>query len=91
MQKWNLAFNEEADRDLSGLDKFVRKRVIEKLEWLEKNFSEISPVVLTADYRNFFKLRVGDWRVFYKIDWNKNIIIVCYIDHRNKAYKNKKK
>ena len=89
MQKWHIEFDEQADKDLAILDKSVSRRIIEKLEWLENNFSGIFPTVLTADYRDFFKLRVGDWRVFYKVDWNKNIITICYIDHRSKAYKKK--
>ena len=91
MQKWHIEFDKQADKDIAGLDKSVRRRIIEKLEWLENNFSGIFPIVLTADYRDFFKLRVGDWRIFYKVNWDKNIITIYYIDHRSKAYKKEKK
>ena len=90
MAKWNLEFYTEAEKDIAVIDKPVRRRIIEKLEWLVNNFDGIFPTLLTGDYRNYFKFRVGDWRIFYKVDWNKNIITVCYIDHRSKAYKKTK-
>ena len=89
--KWYVEFTEEADKDISVLDNSVRRRILEKLDWLENNFSGVLPTVLTADFRDYFKLRAGDWRVFYQVDWYRNIITVKYIDHRSKAYKNKKK
>ncbi|MES2023711.1 MAG: type II toxin-antitoxin system RelE/ParE family toxin [Patescibacteria group bacterium] len=89
MSEWTVEFTEEADKDISMLDKSIRRRILEKLDWLEKNFSGVLPTVLTADFRDYFKLRVGDWRVFYQVDWYRNIITVKYIDHRSKAYKKK--
>ena len=40
--------------------------------------------------REFYKLRVGDWRVIYKINWEERIIIVCCVDRRDKIYKKRK-
>ena len=91
MPKWSVEFTLKADKDISLLDKSVQKRILEKISWFENNFSEVLPTVLTADFRDYFKLRVGDWRVFYQVDWYRNIIIIKYIDHRSKAYKKRKK
>jgi len=41
-------------------------------------------------FREFYKLRVGDWRVIYKINWEERIIIVCCVDRRDKIYKKRK-
>jgi len=90
MSIWSVEFTEEADKDLSVLDKSVQRRIIEKLNWLGNNFSGVSPTILTADFRDYFKLRVGDWRIFYQVDWYRNIITVRYIDHRSKAYKKRR-
>lgn len=88
---WAVEFTKEAEKDIFVLDKPVRKRIFEKLEWLSENFDFIFPSVLTADFRDYFKLRIGDWRVFYQVDWHRNIIMVQYVDHRSKAYKTKKR
>lgn len=91
MSEWSVEFTSEADKDFSDLDNSVQKRIFEKLNWLEKNFSGILPTVLTADFRDYFKLRVGDWRVFYQVDWYRNIITIRYVDHRSKAYSKRNK
>ena len=91
MSPWSVEFTEESEHDISLLDKSVRNRIIEKIDWLGSNFSDILPTVLTADFRDYFKLRVGDWRVFYQVDWHRNIITIRYIDHRSKAYKKSRK
>jgi len=66
MSEWSVEFTSEADKDFSALDNSVQKRIIEKLGWLENNFSEVLPTVFTADFRDYFKLRVGDWHIFYQ-------------------------
>ena len=91
MSDWSVEFTTEADKDLSLLDGSIRKRILEKIDWLGNNFGDILPTVLTADLRDYFKLRVGDWRIFYQVDWYRNIISIKYVDHRSKAYKKSKK
>ncbi|MCR4322526.1 MAG: type II toxin-antitoxin system RelE/ParE family toxin [Candidatus Azambacteria bacterium] len=87
MVQWALVFQKDAEKDLVRVGKTVRVRVIERLEWLVENFDSVNHLPLIERYAGFFKLRIGDWRVIYKIDWKKNIITVCYIDHRSRVYK----
>jgi mRNA interferase RelE/StbE len=87
MSKWCLDFTPEAEDDLERLDKNLQKRISEKLEWLRNNFDKIIPSALGSEWRGFFKLRVGDWRVIYKVKWDKNQIIIYVIDRRDKIYK----
>lgn len=90
MPHWSLEFSPDAERDLARLDHAVRSRVIEKLDWFLANFESVFPVPLTGDLREFYKLRVGDWRVFYDVRWNAGVIRVVYIARRDKAYKKRK-
>jgi mRNA interferase RelE/StbE len=90
MKRWLLEFTLDAEHDLAKLDRKIRRRIIDKLDWLLENFDGIFPSVLSGEFREFYKLRVGDWRVIYKINWEKGIIIVCYIDRRDKIYKKRK-
>jgi mRNA interferase RelE/StbE len=84
---WSIEFLKEAEADFEKLDSKIRKRVVSKLEWLEDNFEDITPLALTGEFQGFYKLRIGEWRIIYKIYWKKNLIIVCYIDKRDKIYK----
>ena len=44
MTKWNLEFYAEAEEDIAVIDKPVRRRIIEKLEWLVNNFDGV-PII----------------------------------------------
>lgn len=87
MSLWSVEFLPAAEKDLAKLGLPTRRRIIEKLEWLTKNFDNILPASLTGEFKDFYKFRVGDWRVFYKIDWDSHLLIVCYIARRDEAYK----
>lgn len=86
MPEWHLAFTSEAEKDLKKLDRSVRNRIITKLDWLIENFDFIVHLPLTGEFKDFYKLRVGDWRVVYTIHWSSNLINVHYIDHRKNIY-----
>jgi len=87
MARWNLSFVLDAENDLSALNHKVRTRVLDKAQWLQDNFDAITPVPLSNIWRGFFKLRVGDLRIIYKLEWDKNKIIVVAVGHRSDIYK----
>ena len=87
MACWSIEFLLAAEKDLAQLDAGTRRRIIEKLEWFQDNFDSVVPITLMGEFRAFYKLRIGDWRVFYKINHTKQTIVICYIDRRDKAYK----
>ena len=87
--EWAVKFSISAERDFARLDSTIRRRIIEKLEWLEDHFDETVSDTLHGEFSEFLKLRVGDWRVVYTVAREKRIITVHYIDHRDKIYKRK--
>lgn len=87
---WKVIFTYEGQRDLDKLNKQVRKRVLDKIIWLGDNFDQIIPLPLSKEWRDLFKLRVGDWRVIYDVDNLKKEIIIHRIDRRDKVYKRKR-
>lgn len=89
MSRWQLEFSRNAEKDLAALDRSLCRRIIDKLEWLVVNFDYITPLPLSESWRGFFKLRIGDWRAVYEIKHSQFIILVHYIDRRDKIYKRK--
>jgi mRNA interferase RelE/StbE len=87
MAHWKVIFSRDAQTDLHKLSYSARERIFDKLEWFENNFDSITPFPLTGKFSGFYKLRIGDWRVIYQIDWNKNYITVCIVDHRSNIYR----
>ncbi len=89
--QWLVKFTPEGENDLTKLDKPVRRRVIIKLRWLEENFPWVIPEPLSNKWRGYFKLRAGDWRVIYEIDFANNQLVVHRVELRDKVYKIYKK
>lgn len=84
---FHVEFTAGAETDLARLDKPVAQRVLNKLRWLAENFEAITPEALTAQWQGMFKLRVGDYRVLYTCDREKQKIIVHFVRHRRQVYK----
>ena len=84
---FHVEFTVAAQNDLACLDKPVAQRVLKKLRWLAENFEAITPEALTGQWQGVFKLRVGDYRVLYTSDLEKQKIIVRFVRHRREVYK----
>jgi mRNA interferase RelE/StbE len=42
---------------------------------------------LKGEYKEIYRFRIGDYRIFYKIDEQKALIYVINIENRQDAYK----
>ncbi len=64
------------------LDKTTASKILLKLEWLSANFDVIKPIPLKGEFSNLFKLRLGNYRIIYDVDYENFIITVHYIGHK---------
>ena len=87
MSAWRFEFSQGAEKDLAVLDRALRRRTIDRLDWLATNFNRIIPLPVGGEFHGCYKLRVGDWRVVYEVDWSEHLISIYYIDRRDKVYK----
>jgi len=87
MSAWHAEFTPIGERDLSKLDRPLRRQVVDRVDWLAENFETLTPIPLHADFKGFFKLRVGDWRAAYTLELHERLIKIRLIDHRSKIYK----
>jgi mRNA interferase RelE/StbE len=72
---------------LRRLDKSVAQRIIEKVVWLSLNVDLVTHIPLSSSLSDFYKLRVGDWRILYEIDRVREKVIVHRVGHRKDIYK----
>jgi mRNA interferase RelE/StbE len=74
------------DKDILALPKTMRIRIKNAIE----TRLAIDPIGLGKPLRYSFvghrRIRVGDYRVVYRVDMNKHIIIVVLIKHRKDVY-----
>jgi len=78
---------EEAIKELNRLDRSVAVRILKKLNWLAENLNDINSERLSADLAEFYKLRVGSYRIIYEIFQDEKLIIIHAIGHRKEIYK----
>ena len=89
MVNYKLDFSDEGKLSFSSLDKAVAQRILKKLKWLTQNIDAITPQPLKWNFEGLFKLRIGDWRVIYDydIDRDQKMITVHKAGHRREIYK----
>ena len=87
---WKIEFSETADRELSKLDpqhsqrilKFLRERVA-KLE----DPRSIGKALQGPRLGEFWRYRVGDFRLICKIEDDRLVVLVIRIGHRKEIYR----
>lgn len=82
-----LEFSEYVIDFLKKADKNLRRKLIVKIEFLRKNFDQIPHLSLSYEFRDFFKFRVGQYRIIYNFDIAKNTLRIVLIAKRDQVYK----
>ena len=86
MAEYSITFARSARKELQALDATVATRVLRRLEVLS-----ISPrpagVIKIEGAEDLWRLRVGDWRVIYRISDREKLVDIIAIRHRKDAYR----
>ncbi len=83
---YQVEFRPKAAQDFDNLDQVVAGRLLKKLRWLAENFNSLRPEPLTGPFSGLLKLRVGDYRVIYQFDREKEVLTVRLVGHRREIY-----
>jgi mRNA interferase RelE/StbE len=67
---YELELRPEVKDDFKQLDKVIATRVLKKLQWLSEQGEQVEHQSLAANLAGFYKLRIGDYRVIYKLESN---------------------
>jgi mRNA-degrading endonuclease RelE of RelBE toxin-antitoxin system len=84
----------DAEISFRTLDKTIRSRIANKIDWLSKNADLVvhHPLkFLPDDLRSLCRVRVGDYRILYWLYEKDRIIKIYGIEHRSKKYRSLKK
>lgn len=82
--RWAVRFERRAEKDLGRLDAQVAQRVVAALDRLLVRDPSVDVRRLKGS--DEWRLRVGDWRVRLRLDFESNTIIVVRILPRGRAY-----
>jgi mRNA interferase RelE/StbE len=87
---WNVEFSPAAVRELDGLDKQHARRILkflyQRVAKLEDPRS-IGRALHGSRLGEFWKYRVGDYRLICKIEDDRLIVLVLRIGHRKEIYR----
>ena len=82
---YSLFFSNKAIKFLKKCDESLKKRISEKIETLSLDPVPHNSVKVVGEERSF-RLRIGDYRVLYTIDWKKQEILIVKIGQRPSVY-----
>jgi mRNA interferase RelE/StbE len=83
---FSIVFSKKAASLVRTYDKNLRKRLQERIKKLQNNPVPHNSVRIVGE-KNMFRIRIGDYRVLYEINWRENLIIIEKIDKRGRVYK----
>lgn len=83
-----VEFIKEAVEELSRIDPIWQKRILNKIKILSADPKNLANNIkkLKGKYRDYYRLRVGDYRVIYSRENDRLIIIIIRIGHRKEIY-----
>jgi mRNA interferase RelE/StbE len=85
----NVELSESADRELGKFDVQQAKRILKFLQRIAKldDPRSIGEALHGSRLGEFWKYRVGDYRMICKIDDNRLVVLVLRVGHRKEIYR----
>ncbi len=85
MADYSITFARSARKELETLDEKILNRIFPKIEALSKEPRPSGCRKLTGN-KQLWRIRVGDYRVVYAIDDDKNLVDIIAVRHRKDVY-----
>lgn len=82
---WQWLLTPAAEKQLDRLDPNLRDRITRRLDDVAENIQD--PGIRKLQGGQGFRLRVGDYRVVFQIDWGNQKIVVTRIGDRKDVYR----
>ncbi len=86
MAYYKIIWKKSAYKDLKKIDKKQIPRVIQSIESLSTNPFPEGCRKLHGSIMQY-RIRVGDYRIIYQVQFEGKIIIIFYVRHRKDAYR----
>ena len=85
---FEIFFTNRAEKALKTLDHKISKKVIEAINSLEYTyFPKPYDIKKLKGMENTYRIRIGDYRMLYRVDFEKKTIYILSILLRKQAYK----
>jgi mRNA interferase RelE/StbE len=86
-QKFAVVITRPAEQDLGRLDRQIAERIDPILLALENDPTPFGCTALTGPQKGYHRIRVGDYRIVYRIDYTRFLVSVTKIANRKDVYR----
>lgn len=86
MAEYAVVFARSARKELQALDQSIAVRILKRIEALSVE-PRPSGVRKLEGAPDLWRIRVGDWRVVYRISDSERLIDIIAVRHRRDAYR----
>ena len=83
---YKVEFTTRAIKDLRSLPRVYQSKIIDKSEALSKDPYPQGCIKLKGVKEEFWRIRVGDYRILYQVDDSVKIVDIRRIGHRKGIY-----
>lgn len=83
---WRLVILPSALKELAALPAKTRDRVDRRIQALARDPRVVGSKALRGQFQGLMRLRVGQYRVIYRVDDQARAVTVIQIVHRRDAY-----
>lgn len=87
--KYQVIFTKKVSREIRQLNKKDIPRIIEKAESLEQDPRPEGSKKLSGIKEDFWRVRVGNYRIIYLIEEEIKIVKITKVGHRKNVYRKK--
>jgi mRNA interferase RelE/StbE len=88
VSRYALDFTTPAARQIRKLDPQIRSRIRAATEALRDN-PRPAGVTALAGAGDLLRIRVGDWRVIYRVEDARLVVLVVEVGHRREVYRDR--
>ena len=83
---YRVVYAEAVEKDLLKLQGPLRKRILGKIENYLAHDPQALGKPLTGIFKGFWRYRMGDYRVIYRIAPKEILMVIFRIGHRSRVY-----
>ncbi|MCK4808185.1 MAG: type II toxin-antitoxin system RelE/ParE family toxin [Candidatus Aenigmarchaeota archaeon] len=83
---FDIKYSRQAVKFLKNLDKKLILRILDKIDKLKEIPIEHDSKSVKGYDEKLFRVRIGDYRVLYDVDYDNNMVGIVKIDKRDKVY-----
>lgn len=86
MADYTIVFARSASKELRAFDTALALRILKRIDALAKN-PRPDGVAKLEGASDLWRIRVGEWRVVFRIDDHERIVDITSVRHRREVYR----